>query len=91
MSDQPKTLDMLRDILKNQELQLQKQNEALEMQREQFSMYKAQFERAEKLQDRAEKMQDSGARLMGAARKAFIVILPIIFALLVYLTWLIFR
>ena len=90
MSDQQE-LDLLRDILKNQELQLHKQNEALELQREQFDMYKVQFERAEKLQDRAEEMQEKGASLMGAARKAFIVILPIIFALLVYLTWLIFR
>lgn len=91
MNSDREVVDVLEDILKNQEIQLQRQNEALEIQRKQFEMFKVQYERAERLQDRAEAMQDSGARLMGAARKSFIVILPIIFILIAYLTWLIFR
>ena len=91
MSFDQETVDVLRDILKNQQIQLQRQYEALEIQREQFAMYKAQFERAEKLQDRAEKIQETSANLMGAAKKALVVILPIVAILLAYLTWLIFR
>lgn len=91
MSAEREVVDVLEDILKNQQIQLQRQNEALEIQRKQFAMFKVQYERAERLQDRAEAMQDSGAKLMGAARKSFIVILPIILILMAYLTWLIFR
>ncbi len=91
MNRDQETLEVLGEILKNQQVQLERQGEALELQRQQFAMYKEQFERAEKLQDRAEKMQDAGARLMGVAKKSFIVILPIIFILIAYLTWLIFR
>lgn len=89
MSSDRETVDVLRDILKNQEIQLQWQREALDLQREQFTMFKAQYERAERLQDRAEKMQDTGASLMGAAKKAFFIIIPIIVVLIAYLSWLI--
>jgi hypothetical protein len=43
------------------------------------------------LNDRAEKIQDTGARTMATARRAMIVILPIIFFLLLYLSWLMLR
>ena len=54
-------------------------------------MARTQFERADRLNDRAEKIQESGARMMATARKALVVLLPIIFFLLIYLTWLIMR
>ena len=50
-----------------------------------------QYARAERLNDRAEKIQESGARMMASVRKALVIILPIVFFLLVYLTWLIMR
>jgi uncharacterized membrane protein (DUF106 family) len=54
-------------------------------------MARTQFERAEKINERAERIQENSASMLGAARKALVVILPVIFFLLVYLTWLIFR
>ena len=54
-------------------------------------MAQTQFERAEKITDRAGQIQDQSARIMATARRALVVVLPIIFLLLIYLTWLIFR
>ena len=54
-------------------------------------MAQTQFERAEKINERAGQIQDQSARIMATARKALLVVLPVIFFLLIYLTWLIFR
>jgi uncharacterized membrane protein (DUF106 family) len=35
-------------------------------------------------------MQDAGAKMMNVARKAMLIILPVIIVLIAYLTWLIF-
>jgi len=91
MQAEPETLELLRRISAAQEKLLDGQQEALALQREQFELARTQFERAERINDRAEKIQETSASLMAGARKAMIVILPIIFVLLVYLTWLIFR
>lgn len=40
---------------------------------------------------RAERIQDRSESIMGVARKALFVLLPVIVGLLAYLTWLIFR
>ena len=85
------SLNVLQRIERNQQEQLDRQQAALDLQQEQFELVQKQFDRAEKLQVRAEKMQDSGAAMMGMARKAMVIILPIIFVLVIYLTWLIFR
>lgn len=66
------------------------QNKALELQRRQFDLLKEHYERAQRLQDRAEQIQERSAQIMGSARKAVMIILPIIIALIAYLTWLIF-
>ncbi|RKZ34304.1 MAG: hypothetical protein DRQ37_07840 [Gammaproteobacteria bacterium] len=58
---------------------------------EQYEMVKAQFARAEKLQDRAEAIQETSAKIMGVVRKSMFIILPIIFVLVIYLTWIILR
>lgn len=91
MSEQQKLEQLLERILANQEQQLARQAEALQLQREQFEMARVQFDRAERINERAEKIQETGAGMMAAARKAMIVILPIILFLVIYLTWLIFR
>ena len=67
------------------------QQQALDLQRQQFELVRKQFERAEKIQDRAEKLQEAGASMMGIARKALLLILPVIIVLIAYLSWLIFR
>jgi len=84
-------LDTLKDIKSNQEQQLEGLRKSLQMQREQFEMARTQFERAERLNDRAEKIQETSASIVGAARKAMVIILPIIVFLVIYLSWLIFR
>jgi len=67
------------------------QRKAFELQHEQLELAKKQFERAERLQERAEKLQERSAQIMGTARKALIVVLPIIIGLIAYLSWLLFR
>ena len=57
MTDESETVSLLREILDNQRLQLERQAESLEMQRRQFGMARVQLERAEALQDRAEALQ----------------------------------
>ena len=91
MESNNEILEILRRIEGNQQAQLERQQQALDLQHEQFNLVNKQFERAEKLQDRAEKIQDASAALMGIARKSMVVILPIVIALVIYLTWLIFR
>jgi len=84
-------VELLERIQANQERQLDGLQESLRVQREQFEMARTQFERAERLNDRAEKIQASGARMVATARRSMIIILPVIFFLLVYLSWLMLR
>jgi len=90
-NDPQRLLPVLEEIRDNQRLQLERQAEALVLQREQFALMRQQFERAERLQDRAEAIQARSAQLVSGARRAVAVILPVILALLLYLTWLLFR
>jgi uncharacterized membrane protein (DUF106 family) len=75
--------------LEEQHLELLRQGQVI--QREQFEMAKIQYEKARELQQRAESLQDKGAALMNVGRKAMAVVLPVIFILIIYLSWLIFR
>ncbi len=90
-SDVRQLIRLLEEIRDNQRAQLERQAESLALQREQFALVQKQTERAERLQDRAEDMQAKGAQLVAGARKAMAVVIPIIVALLAYLSWLIFR
>ncbi len=89
-SEIQKALRLLEEIRDGQKVQLERQAEALALQRQQLEIVQRQVERAERIQDRAESLQASSARLVSAARKATIVLLPIILALIAYLTWLLF-
>ena len=82
---------LLEQIRDQQKLQLERQAESLALQREQFAMFQRQVERTEKLQDRAEEIQAKSGALVAGARRTFVVVLPILVALLVYVTWLILR
>lgn len=81
-------LEQLRD---NQATQLTRQADALALQKEQFEVVRRQAERAEKLQDRAEELQARGMGIMKTARRSLAVVLPIVFLLIAYLSWLLFR
>jgi len=82
---------LLDEIRAGQKLQLENQLEALELQRRQFAVFQEQAARAERIQQKAELLQDRGATLVRGARKAVLVIVPIIILLIVYLSWIIFR
>lgn len=86
-NQQLQVLNEIRDIHKQQ---LANQTEALAIQKQQFELYKQQFEKASKLQDRAEAIQESSKALVDKSRRLFAIILPIIFVLIAYLSWLMF-
>jgi uncharacterized membrane protein (DUF106 family) len=67
------------------------QREALEFQKSQFELVKRQAERTERIQDRAEELQAKGAGIVKSARRSIAFILPVVIALIIYLSWLIFR
>ena len=54
-------------------------------------MAEQQFQRAEKLNDRAEQLQDRSSAIMANARRAMMIVLPLIFLALGVLLWLLFR
>ena len=60
------------------------------LQEEQLELARHQFDRAEKLNDRAEAIQDKSANLMSIGRKAFMIIIPILIILILYVSWLLF-
>ena len=82
-------IELLQDIRENQRLQVERQLEGLSLQKEQFEIVKIQFERAEKISAKAELIQEKGAQLIAASRKSLKVILPIVFILIAYVSWLI--
>jgi hypothetical protein len=89
-NDIQRCLRLLEELRDGQKSQLERQAEALALQRQQLEIVQRQVGRAERIQDRAESLQASSARLVSGARKATIVLLPIIIALIAYLTWLLF-
>lgn len=82
---------LLEQIRDDQRLQLERQAEALALQREQLDLVRRQAERTERIQDRAEAIQDKSAQLVAGSRRALAVVLPIIVALIAYLSWLMLR
>lgn len=82
--DDSRLFALLEQIKANQEA-------ALAMQKEQFELFRRQVERTERIQDRAEALQERGAGIMKTAKRSLAIVLPIVIALIVYLSWLIFR
>lgn len=80
-------LEEIRDIQKQQ---IERQAEALTLQREQHELIKAHYQKAERLQQKAESIQDKSRALIQVARKSFLVIIPVIAVMIVYLSWLLF-
>jgi hypothetical protein len=89
--DNQEQIALLKEIRDNQKLQLERQAEALAIQKEQFEIFKKQMEQTQRIQDRAEKLQDKSAQIIGGARKVFVVVVPILFLLILYVSWLLFR
>ncbi len=86
-----KIVALLEEIRAGQKQQLAHQLEALELQRKQFTVFQEQAARAERIQQKAELLQDRGATLVRGARKAVLVIIPVVIVLIVYLSWLLFH
>ena len=89
--DSARTAALLEQIRDNQVTQLARQAEALALQKEQYEVLRSQAERAERLQDRADELHTRGMGIMTTARRSIAIVLPIVFALIVYLSWLRFR
>ena len=86
-----KVVALLQEIHEGQKQQLAYQLEAIELQRKQFTVFQEQAARAERIQQKAELLQDRGASLVRGARKAVLVIVPVVIVLVLYLSWLLFR
>ncbi len=82
--DAQEMIALLREIRDNQQRMLERQAEHTGLVRE-------QAERASRIQDRAEQIQARSAQLVSGSRKVLAVLLPVIVALIAYVTWLIFR
>ena len=80
-------VQLLEELREGQKLQLERQKEALELQREQVALVQKQFERTQRIQDRAENIQEKSAEIVGIARKTLLAILPVVIALIVYVSW----
>jgi hypothetical protein len=90
-ADGTRLLALLEEVRDGQRQQLERQSEALELQRRQFALVQEQTTRAERIQQKAELLQDRGASLVRGARRAVIVLIPVIAVLLGYVTWLLLR
>lgn len=67
------------------------QRAGLALAREQLDLARAQHTRAQQLNDRAAQLQDRSAAIITTARRTLAVVLPLIFALIGYLTFLLLR
>ena len=81
---------VLEEIRDDQRVLLEHSRQMLELAQTQLDIVKRQFDRAQQLQDRAEALQSRGEGLISGARKAFYVIIPVLIALLIYVSWLLF-
>ena len=84
-------ISLLKDIKANQQQQIERQERALKIQQEQFELVRQQTNKNLEIQDRAERLQEKGNVLMERGRKLFLVVVPIIILLIIYLSWLLFR
>jgi uncharacterized membrane protein (DUF106 family) len=93
MNDQDvqRLIRVLEEIRDNQKLQLEQQAETQKLQRDQIAVSQSQSDRATRIQDRAEQIQVKSAQLVAASRKAMAVVLPILFVLILYVSWLLFH
>lgn len=66
------------------------QKQALQIQERTSGLIERQYQRAEKLQDRAEAIQERSASMVRYGKRLFLVITPILLALVVYVSWLLF-
>lgn len=82
---------MLEEIRDDQRKLLAQNEQLLEITRGELEIVKSQHDRATEIQDRAEAIQARSEGLVGGARKTFFVIIPVLIALLIYVSWLLFR
>jgi hypothetical protein len=82
---------LLEEIREGQKLQVASQLEALQLQRKQFAVFEEQAARTERLQHQAEELQKRSAGMVGGARRLLGVLVPIVIALIAYVSWLIAR
>jgi len=84
-------LQALKELSENQAKQLELQRESLHIQQEQYRMALESYEKQRELQQRAEVLQNKSAGMMELGRKLFFIVIPILVALIAYLSWMLFR
>ena len=88
---QSKLLQTLQELTENHAKQLELQKESLHIQREQYRMALESYEKQRELQLRAEVLQNKSAGMMELGRKLFFIVIPVLVALIAYLSWMLFR
>ena len=82
---------LLEEVRDNQRAQIERQLESLSIQKAQQQAFLNQQEKTAQLQQRAEAIQERSARLVGGIQRIAPVVLVIVFALIAYVSWLLFR
>jgi cell fate (sporulation/competence/biofilm development) regulator YlbF (YheA/YmcA/DUF963 family) len=82
---------LLEEVRNDQRTQIERQLESLAIQKAQYETFVAQQGKTAQLQQRAEAIQDRSARIVRRIQRVVPVMLVIVFALIAYVSWLLFR
>ena len=82
---------LLEEVRDNQKVQIERQAESLAIQKEQYQIFLKQHEKTAKIQERAEAIQDKSANLVNKIQRFVPFAIAVVFVLILYLTWLLFR
>jgi cytochrome c-type biogenesis protein CcmH/NrfG len=82
---------LLEEVRNDQRTQIERQLESLAIQKVQYEAVVAQQGKTAQLQQRAEAIQERSARIVRRIQRVVPVMLVIVFALIAYVSWLLFR
>ena len=82
---------LLDEVRNDQRTQIERQLESLAIQKAQYEAVVAQKGKTAQLQQRAEAIQERSARIVRRIQRVVPVMLVIVFALIAYVSWLLFR
>lgn len=82
---------LLEEVRDNQRAQIERQLESLSIQKAQHQTFLNHQEKTAQLQQRAEAIQERSARLVGGIQRIVPIVVIIVFLLIAYVSWLLFR
>jgi cytochrome c-type biogenesis protein CcmH/NrfG len=82
---------LLEEVRNDQRTQIERQLESLAIQKAQYEAVVARQGKTAQLQQRAEAIQERSARIVRRIQRVVPVMLVIVFALIAYVSWLLFR